>query len=84
MYTGIYRGFEQMGAEVLYDRCTGFGTEISTAFAQSVHSLINRSIHSLPKQRPVIPKDHPRRVMPRCAGDAAAGMGAGAAMIEAL
>jgi hypothetical protein len=37
-----------------------------------------------PKHRPVIPQDHPRRVVSRRAGDAAAGVGAGAAMIQAF
>jgi hypothetical protein len=37
-----------------------------------------------PKQRPVIPEDHAGGVVAGRAGDAAAGMRAGAAMVEAL
>ena len=37
-----------------------------------------------PKQRPVIPQDRTRGVVAGGAGDAAAGMGAGAAMVEPL
>ena len=36
------------------------------------------------KQRPVIPQDHARGVVAGGAGDATAGMRAGAAMVEAL
>ena len=41
------------------------------------------SAHS-PEQRPVIPEDDARGVVAGGAGDAAAGMGAGAAMVEAF
>jgi hypothetical protein len=37
-----------------------------------------------PEQRPVIPQDHLRRVVAGSAGDAAAGVGAAAAVIKAL
>src|SRR4029077_15191718 len=42
-----------------------------------------RPVHS-PKQRPVIPQDHARGVVAGGAGDAAAGMRAAAAMVEAF
>ena len=41
-----------------------------------------RRLDDSPKQRPVIPDDHARGVVAGGAGDAAAGMGAGAAVVE--
>jgi hypothetical protein len=51
----------------------------STAHPQPYLPAINSA-----KQRPVVAQDHPRGVVAGGAGDAAAGMGAGAAMVEAF
>lgn len=56
-------------------------TWLSRSFPQPVHRLVHST---LPKQRPVIDKDRPGGVVAGGAGNAAAGMGAGAAMVEAL
>ena len=61
------------------------------AMAQNFAFAADRSLrrdliatHNLSKQRAVIPEDHARCVVSGGAGDAAAGMGAAAAVIEAL
>ena len=79
----ILPAFPQARACDLHDKCTGFCTESSAGFPQFIHQLINRPIHS-PKQRPVIPQDHAGGVVAGRAGDAAAGMRAGAAVVETL
>src|SRR5579872_3504251 len=54
----------------------------------AIPSLSTRHPHPLhrlsTKQRAVIRQDRPRGIVAGCAGDAAAGMGAGPAVIEAL
>src|SRR5580693_1654502 len=60
--------------------------KLRAATVSSRGPVLPRNIHSLStscEQRAVIPQDHFRRVVAGGAGDAAAGMGAGAAMIEA-
>jgi hypothetical protein len=84
LYTGIYCVFEQISREEFEDWRTAFRTKISRSFPQSIHSVVDRPIHSSPKHRAMIAQDHPCRIMSRGAGDAAAGVGAGAAVIEAL
>ena len=59
-----------------------FSASLSAGYQQLVHLTIN-NLHS-PKQRPVIRQNHLRRIVAGGAGDAAAGMGAGAAMIKAF
>src|SRR5581483_4620562 len=51
--------------------------------AQLLHKS-STALSTASKQCPVIPQDHLRGVVAGGAGDAAAGMGAGAAVIEAL
>src|SRR5581483_12126852 len=48
-------------------------------FPTGIHSLSTSC-----EQRAVVPQDHARRIVAGRAGDAAAGMGAGAAVIETL
>jgi hypothetical protein len=52
----------------------------SLAMTMWRHTTLSTS----PKQRAVIAEDHARGVVAGGAGDAAAGMGAGAAMVEAF
>src|ERR1700742_3510146 len=61
-----------------------FSTASSPSYAPVVARNYPCAIGHLSKQRAVIPQDRPRRVVAGSAGDAAAGMGAAAAMIESL
>src|SRR4030088_3754679 len=55
-----------------------------TSRFSTLYPLTYQPAPALPKQRPVIPKDHAGGVVAGRAGDAAAGMRAGTAMVEAL
>ena len=51
--------------------------------ALAMTNVAASTVHS-PKQRPMIPQNYPRGVVAGGAGDAAAGMGAAAAMVQAF
>src|SRR6516225_5873595 len=79
LFTDDYRAFPQAPAPFSTGNWRGFSTGRSTVSPQAVHSLSTACEH-----RPVVPQDRPRRVVAGRAGDATAGMGAGAAMIKPL